>query len=113
MLELLKDAGESTGFKETDSFELQCFISGYLFNSLQIPKVCCRRQHSTIADRESNPKGDIIRAFYTIFYSLIALAAISVLACSSGELLGRAGLALGSLLVNSAGGCSMVGCCSS
>lgn len=83
MLELQKDAGKSTGFKQTSSFELQCFFSRYLFNSLQIPKACCRKQRSTIADRETNPKGDIIRAFNTFFYSFIALAAILVLACSS------------------------------
>lgn len=82
-LELPKDAGKSTGFRQTSSFELQCFISGYLFNSLQIPKACCRKQHSTIADRETNPKGDIIRPFYTFFYSFIVLAAILVSACSS------------------------------
>ena len=83
MLELLKDAGKSTGFKQTDSFELRCFISGHLFNSLQIPMACCRKQHSAIADRGTNPKGDIIRALYTFFYSFIALAAILMSACSS------------------------------
>lgn len=113
MLDFLKDAGKSTGLKLAGSFKLQCFISGYLFNSLQIPKACYRKQHSTIADRETKPKRDIIGAFYTFFCSFIALAAISVSACSSGKLLGRAGLALGSLLVNSAEGCSVVGCCSS
>lgn len=110
----LKDAGKSAGLKWTGSFKLQCFISGYLFNSLQIPKACYRKQHCTIADRrETKPKRDIIGAFYTFFCSFVALAAISVSVCSSGKLIGRAGLALGSLLVNSAEGCSVVGCCSS
>lgn len=62
---------------------------------------------------ETKPKRDIIGAFYTFFCSFVALAAISVSACSSGKLIGRAGLVLGSLLVNSAEGCSVVGCCSS
>lgn len=58
--ELPKDAGKPAGSRQTGSSELQCFISGYLFNSLQIPKACCRKQHSAIAGGETNPKGDII-----------------------------------------------------
>lgn len=83
MLELLKDAGRSAGLGQTSGFETRCFISGYLFNSFQIPKSCCRKQHSTIADREAKPKGEIIGAFYSFFYSFIALTAISALAYSS------------------------------
>lgn len=48
---------------------------------------------------ETKPKRDIIRAFYTFSCSFVALAAISASACSSGKLVRRAGLALGSLLV--------------
>jgi len=69
-MELPKDAGKSAGFGQTGSFELQCFISGYLFNFLQIPKACCRKQQSAIADRTTDPKGDIIRAFYTFSIAL-------------------------------------------
>lgn len=83
VLKLPKDAGKSTEFKQTSSFKLQCFISGYLFNSLQIPRACWRKQHSTITDRETKPKGDIMRTFYTFFYSIRALAAISMLVYSS------------------------------
>lgn len=61
---------------------------------------------------ETKPKRDINRAFYTFFCSFVALA-ISLSACSSGKLIDRAGLALGSLLVNSVERCSVMGCCSS
>lgn len=83
MLKLLKDAARSAGLRQTSSFKLQCFISGYLFNSFQIPKSCYRKQHSSFVDREAKPKVERIGAFYLFFCSFIALIAISALAYSS------------------------------